>query len=152
MVIVCVLTLGVILNVSEMGVVDSAGGNNTLRVTPTACGLPVMAIPELFSAASEIVPPYGPAASAAEVTVTVKVAEPLAATTAEVGVTANQPVPLVMVAVGVMVTLPVHAPTTPTVKVCTAGFRPASLVKASAATEGACNVHTDCTVSVTVTI
>ncbi len=149
---ICVLTLGVIVNVSEIGAVDSAGGANTLRVTPTDCGLPVMAMPELFNAASEIVPPYDPATSAAEVTATVKIAEPLAATMAEVGVTANQPTPLVIVAVGVTVTLPVHAPITPMVKVCTAGFRPVSLVKVSAATEGACNVHAGCTVSVTVTI
>ena len=151
MVMVCVLTTGAILNVSEAGAVERAGGDNTLRLTPTDCGLPAIAAPALLNAASEIVPPYDPAASAAEVTVTVKVAVPLAATVAEEGDTANQPEPLLMVAVGVMVTLPVHAPTTPTVKVCAAGFAPASLLKVSLATEGACNVHAGCTVSVTFT-
>ena len=147
MVMVCVLTTGVILKVSEAGAVERTGGDNTLRLTPTDCGLPAITVP----AASEIVPPYDPAASAAEVTVTVKVAVPLAATVAEEGDTANQPEPLLMVAVGVMVTLPVHAPITPTVKVCAAGFVPASLLKVSLATEGACNVHAGCTVSVTFT-
>lgn len=56
MVIGCVLTPGVILNVSEVGAVESTGGDNRLKVTPTDCGLPMMAIPELFKAASEMVP------------------------------------------------------------------------------------------------
>ncbi len=80
---------------------------------------------------------------------TVKVAVPLAATGADAGETANQPVPLLIVAVGVMVTLPVQAPTTPIVKVCAAGFTPTELLNASLFTEGGCNVQTGSTVSVT---
>ena len=84
-------------------------------------------------------------------TVTVKVAMPLATTMAEAGVTANQPTPLVMVAVGVMVTLPVQAPATATVKICAAGFRPGWLLNTSLATDGAFNVQPGSTVSVTLT-
>ena len=80
-----------------------------------------------------------------------KVAVPPAATGAEAGETANQPVPLLMVAVGVTVTAPVQAPTTPMVKVCAAGFAPTGALKASLATDGGCKVQTGRTVSVTVT-
>ena len=54
---VCVLTTGAILNVREAGAVDSTGGDSTLRVAPTDCGLPAIATPVLLNAASEIVPP-----------------------------------------------------------------------------------------------
>ena len=47
-------------------------------------------------------------------------------------------------------TFPVQAPMTPTVKVCVAGFKPASAEKVSFVTEGSCSVHTGCTVSLTV--
>ncbi len=115
-----------------------------------------------FTAASDIEPRYFPASSAADVTVTVKVALPPPTTVAEAGVTASQPVPEAdvtasppvpeaSVTVGVMVTLPVQVPLTPTSKVCVAGFVPLSVEKVSPATEGPCSVHTDCCCTVSVT-
>lgn len=82
------------LKVSEVGLVVSAGGANTLRATLIDCGLPVMVIPLLSTAASEIAPVYAPAASADEVTVMVKVVELLLAMVAVAGVTVSQPLPL----------------------------------------------------------
>jgi hypothetical protein len=90
-----------------------------------------------------------PAARADEATVTVKVALLPLAIVAVAGDTASQPFPLDMVAVGVMVTLPVQALVTPTVKVCVAGFVPTELEKVSLLTEGGWSVHTGCTVRVT---
>lgn len=116
-----------------------------------------------FTAASDIEPRYFPAASAADVTVIVKVALPPPTTVAEAGVTASQPVPEAgvttasppvpeaSVTVGVMVTLPVQVPLTPTEKVCVAGFVPPLVEKVSLATEGLCRVHTDCSCTVSVT-
>src|SRR6266516_1626977 len=125
----------------------SAGVARTFNVTPTVCGLPVIAMPP-STAASEIEPLYDPAASAADVTVTVKVALLPLATGAVAGDTASQPV----VAVGLMVTAPRQPPITPMVKVCAAGFEPASAAKVSPVIEGACRVHAGCTVSVTLII
>lgn len=126
----------------------SAGGAKTVKVTPTVCGLPVIAMPPL-TAASEINPAYDPAARAADATVTVKVVLVPLASVAVAGDTASQLVPLAIVAVGVMVTLPVQAPMTPTVKVWVAGFVPTELEKVSLAIEGGCSVHTGCSVKVT---
>src|SRR5215472_16570734 len=102
--------------VNERGFTARAGGFNTLRVTPTACGLPTMVMP-LSTAESEIEPVYVAAGSVAEVTLTVKVALPPLVTVALTGETANQPLPDARVTVGVMVTFPRQAPMTPTVKV-----------------------------------
>jgi len=137
------------LKVSEPGLTVRVGGASTFSVTPTVCGLPVIAIPPSI-AAIEIEPVYGPAASAADVITTVKVALPLVIV-AKGGVTANQPVPDPSVTVGVMVTLPVHAPMIAIVKVCVAGFKPASALKVSPVVEGDCSVQGGCTDSVTVT-
>src|SRR6266567_4262089 len=49
-----------------------------------------------------------------------------------------------------MVTSPTQAPMMPTVKVCAAGFDPASALKVSPLKEGVCIVHCGCTVSVIV--
>src|SRR6202030_547010 len=136
---------------SEGRLAVSAGGDNTVRVMLTVCGLPMMAMPALFTAASEIVPVYVPAASADDVTVTVKVAVLRLAIIVDGGVTASQPLPFVIVAVGVIVTLPEQPPMMPMVKVCAAGFSPVSLVNAWVLSEGACNPHAGCTISVTVT-
>ena len=92
------------------------GGAETVKVMPTVCGLPLMAIPAL-KAASDIEPVYEPAARDADVTVTVKVALVPLVTFVEAGETASHPVPFAMVAVGVMVTFPVHAPLALMVKV-----------------------------------
>src|SRR5712692_6864220 len=108
------------LNDTEPGPAVRAGEAKTFNVIPTACGLPVIAMPP-FTAAREIEPAYAPAARPADTTVTVKVAlPPLAIVVA--GDTANQPVPLAIVAVGVTVTLPLQTPITPTVKLCVPGF------------------------------
>ena len=80
-----------ILNVKP-GPAVSEGPPKTLNFTSTVCGLPVIATPA-FTAASEIVPLYFPAARAADVIVTVKVPLLPLATVAEAGVTASQPVP-----------------------------------------------------------
>lgn len=74
---------------------------------------------------------------------------PPVSTVAAPGVTANQPAPEPNVMVGVIVTLPLHAPAAPTVKVCLAGFCP--LVAANVADEidGAWSVQAGCTVIVT---
>lgn len=80
-----------------------------------------------------------------------KVAVPPEATGAEAGETVSQPVPLLIVAVGVTVTAPVQAPTTPMVKVCAAGFAPTGLLKTRLVAEGGCKVQMGRTVSVTVT-
>lgn len=141
-------TVPVITLIVRPGPAVSAGGAKTLSVTPTVCGLPVIAMPP-STAASEIEPVYDPAASAADVTVTVKVAPVPLATVAGAGDTASQPVPVPIVTVGVMATAPRQPPITPIVKVCAAGFEPASVVKVSPATEGSCRVHAGCTVSVT---
>ncbi len=100
----------------------------------------MIAIP-LSTAAREIAPVYWPAASAAEFTVTVKVAEAPLATVAEAGDIDSHDPPLDVVAVGVIVTPPVHAPMTPMVKFCAAGLLPASLAKVSPVTEGGCKVQ-----------
>lgn len=110
------------LKESEAGLVESTGGEDTLRVILTDRGLPVIAIPLLSTAASEIAPVYVPAASADDVTVMVKVAELLLAILAVAGVTASQPLPLPIVAVGVRVIFPEQAPITLMVKVCAAGL------------------------------
>ncbi len=136
------------LNVNVPGAAVSEGGAKTVKVTPTACGLPVIARP-LLTPASEIEPVYDPAARADDATVTVKVALLPLATVAEAGDTASQPVPLAIGAVGVTVSLPVQAPVPPTGKVCVAGFMPTELEKVSLVTEGSCSVHTGCTVRVT---
>src|SRR5258708_29340342 len=120
----------------------SPGGDPTFNVTPTVCGLPVIVVAP-FTAANDIEPRYIPAASAADVTVTVKVALPPPTTVAEAGVTASQPVPDDSVKVGVIVTLPAQVPLTPTSKVCVAGFVPPSVEKVSPATEGPCRLHAD---------
>jgi len=137
------------LNATEPGPAVSAGLAETFNVIPTTWGLPLIAIVP-FTAASEIEPVYFPAARPADVTVTVKVELLPLTTVADAGDTASQPVPLAIVAVGVTVTLPVQAPVTPIAKVCVAGFEPAALEKVSFVTEGACSVHTGCTVKVTV--
>ncbi len=138
------------LNV-RAGPAVSAGGARTFNVTPTVCGLPAIATPP-STAAREIEPVYDPGASVADVTVTVKVALLPLATVAGAGDTASQPVPLPIVTVGVMVTAPRQPPITPMVKLCAAGFEPASVVKISPAIEGTCRVHAGCTVSVTVIV
>lgn len=74
------------------------------------------------------------------------------ASEAEGGETESQVPPLEVVAVGVMVTLPEHAPVTPTVKLCVPGFSPASFEKFSAALLGACKVQGDCKISVIATL
>src|SRR5260370_21627038 len=91
----------------------SPGGDPTFNVTPTVCGLPVIVVPP-FTAANDIEPRYFPAASAADVTVTVKVALPPPTTVAAPAVTATQPVPDDPVTGGVIVTLPAQLPLTPT--------------------------------------
>src|SRR5437879_3935976 len=112
------------------------------------CGFSEIVMATL-TAASEIEPVYCPAVSLSDVRVTVKVAAPPLATIAGAGDTASKPAPPVKSAVGVTVTFPVQAPMTPTVKVCVAGFKPASAEKVSFVTEGSCSVHTGCTVSLT---
>jgi hypothetical protein len=133
------------LNDTEPGPAVRAGEAKIFNVIPIACGLPVIAMPP-FTAAREIEPAYAPAARPADTIVTVKVALPPLATVAACD-TANQPVPLAIV--GVTVTLPLQAPITPTVKLCVPGFKPTSAEKVSPATDGACSVHTGCTVSET---
>jgi len=123
------------------GLTASTGGAATLRFTVTDCGLPVIVMPLLSTPASEIVPVNVPAASAAEVTVTVNLAGALLVAVAEAGDTESHVPPPVVVAVGVTVTLPAQVPMTPIVKDCVAGLRPASLVKVSVVAEGACRVH-----------
>jgi hypothetical protein len=103
------------------------------------------------TAASEIEPLYDPAASPVEVAVTVKVAEEPLATTAGEGEIESHDPPVVVVAVGVIVTLPPQAPITLIVKVCVPGFCPASLENVCAVAEGACNVQGGWTVRETVT-
>jgi hypothetical protein len=56
MVMFCVAGPGVMLKVREPGVTVSAGGAETVSVTPTDCGLPPMAAPALLTAASEMLP------------------------------------------------------------------------------------------------
>jgi len=133
----------VTLIVSPAGPTVRAGGAFTVSVTLTVCGLPAMARPP-STAASETEPLYFPAARAAEVTFTVKVVLP-PLMVAGAGVTVNQ----LCVAVGVIVTFPVHAPMIPMVKCWLAGFVPASALKFSWADEGASSVHGGCSVSVT---
>jgi hypothetical protein len=101
-----------------------------------------MVTPLALTAASEMAPLYGPALSVFDVIVTVKVAVP-PVIVADGGVTLIHP----CAAVGVIVILPVQAPKMPIVKLWLAseGFVPASLLKASLATEGACSVQTGCT-------
>src|SRR5579863_4488518 len=106
----------VTLNVSAAGPAVSAGADTTLRLTVSIRGLPLMAMPVLSTPASEIVPVYLPAASAADVTLIVKVVARLVAIVAEAGVTASQPLPLAIVTVGVIVTLPEQLPIMPIVK------------------------------------
>lgn len=121
-----------------------AGVATTVNVTPTTWGLPVIAaVP--FSAVNDTEPLYLPAASEDDVIDTVKVPLPPLSTVAGVD-TANQP--FLLLAVGVIVTLPLHAPITPTVNVCEAGSAPASVVKVKVGTEGACRVHAGCTANV----
>ena len=139
------------LKVSGPGPVVSAGGASTFNVTATVCGLPVIATP-LSTAASEIEPVYVPAASAADVTVTVKVALLPLATFAEAGDTASQPVPFPIVTVGVIFTVPTQDPITPIVKFCTGGFELTAVEKVSAGTGGFCSVQEGCTVNVTVIV
>lgn len=148
MLICCELLPVARLKVSAVGLVVSAGGAITLMATLIDCGLPVMAIPLLSTAASEIAPVYDPAVRADEVTVIVKVAELLLAMVALAGVTASQPLPLLIVAVGVTVTLPEQAPITLMVKVCAVGLRPASLENVVAVVDGACKVQGGCTFKV----
>ena len=78
----------------------------------------------------------------------VKVAELLLAMVALAGVTTSQPLPLLVVAVGVMVTLPEQAPITPIVKVCAVGLKPAALENMMAVVDGACRVQGGCTFKV----
>ena len=111
---------------SGPGPVVRAGKVRTPAVTVSDWGLPVMTMPLLSTAASEMMPLYDPAERDADVTVTVNVAVLLLVTGAEAGETASQLPPLPVVAVGVMVTLPVQVPVTPTVKVCVVGFNPTS--------------------------
>jgi len=130
----------------------SVGGASTFNVTPTACGLPVIAMPP-STAASEIEPVYGePLDSFAAAAVTVKVVLWPLASVAEAGDTASQPVPLSIVTLGVTVTVPVQFPMTPIVKLCGAGFKPGSVEKDFVGSEGLCNVHSGCTVNATVTL
>lgn len=106
-----------------------------------------------FTAASEIEPVYDPAASAAEVTVTVNVLLIPLASVAEAGDTASQPAPFPIVAVGITVTVPAQLPMTPIVKVCDAGgLKPCSVEKVSASCEGFCKVHCGCTARLTVIV
>ena len=135
-----------LLNLSAVGLTVRVGTATTLNVTTTVCGLPAGG-----SAASEIEPVYDPAASAAEVTVTVKVVVPLVIV-AEVGVTVSQPVADVIVTVGVMVILPLQFSLTLIVKVLGAGLDPFCVVKGNVATEGGRNLHSGCTVNMTVTV
>ena len=116
--------------ITAPGPAVSAGAAKTFNVIPTTWGLPLVAMLP-FTAAREIEPVYFPAASPVDAIVTVKIALPPLITVTGAD-TASQPVPLDMVAVGVIVTLPVQAPTTPTVNVCEAGFMPASAEKVTA--------------------
>ena len=135
-----------LLNLSAVGLTIRVGTATTLNVTATVCGLPAGG-----PAASEMEPVYDPAARAAEVTVTVKVVVSLVIV-AEAGVTVSQPVPDVILTVGVMVMLPSQFSVTLIVKVLGAGLDPFCVVKGNVATEGGCNVHSGCTVNVTVTV
>src|SRR6266480_1804507 len=135
------------LNVTEPGPAVSAGAAKTFNVIPTTLGLRLVAMLP-FSAASEIEPVYFPAARPADAIVTVKVALPPLVTLIGAD-TASQPVPLDKVAAGVIVTLPVQAPTTPTVNVCGAGFEPALAEKVIAGDDGGSRVHACCKVNVT---
>lgn len=147
--ICCELVPPATLKLSGPGPAVSTGAVSTFSVTATGCGLPVIAIPPL-TAASEIEPVYDPAARAADVTVTVKVALLPLAILAEASETPNQPVPLPMVTVGVIVTGPAQLPMTPMVKLWVVGFKPTSDEKAVVATGGACSVQVGCIVSVTI--
>jgi len=122
------------LNVTAPGPAVSEGAAKTFKVIPTTWGLPlVAAVP--FTAEREIEPVYLPAASPIDAICTVKIARPPLITVTGAD-TASQPVPLDIVAVGVIVTLPAQAPTTPTVNVCEAGFTPACVEKVIARAEG----------------
>ena len=111
----------------------------TVSVTPTLCGLPLIALLPL-SAASEIVPVYWPGERAEDDTLTVKVALPLVRV-AEGGDTASQPFPDAVVTVGVIVTPLAHDPLTPRVRVWAAGSDPILALKVSLDEEGAGNVQ-----------
>jgi hypothetical protein len=131
------------------GLAANTGLATTFRVIGITCGLPLIAIPP-FIATSEIEAVYVPAARPIEVTDSVKVALPPLVTAAVGDDIASQPVPLSIVIVGVIVTFPAQAPIIPTVKVCFAGFKPASGEKVSVVANGVCNVHTGCTFNVTI--
>ena len=93
------------------GLTAREGAASTFSDTATVCGLPLMVIPLLSTAAMEMSSLYGPAPSDAVVAVTVNVALP-PAITAEVGVTVSQR----CVTVGVMEISPLQAPVIPMVK------------------------------------
>ncbi len=139
-----VLTPVVTLKVSDVGETARTGSASTFSVMATVCGLFTIEMPP-STAAIEMVPLYCPGASEDEATVTVKVVDPWLILT-EPGETANQLPP---VAIAVSVTLPLQVPVMPIVKVCAAGFVPASTLKVSADDEGACREHGGCTVSET---
>ena len=127
------------LKASVPGLTARTGGTSvTVSVTPTLCGLPLIALLPL--AASEIVPVYWPGERAEDVTLTVKVALPLVRV-AEGGDTASQPFPDAVVTVGVIVTPLAHDPLTPRVRVWAAGFDPILALKVSLDEEGADNVQ-----------
>src|SRR5579883_173463 len=134
--------------VSEAGLSASAGDCITVNPTPTVWGLPVITVPPL-TAASEIVPEYVPAMSAADVILTVKVWLLPATILADEGETASHPVPVPSATLGVMVTSPAQVPVTATVNVLAGGFVPTSVVALIVETEGACSVHGGCMTSVT---
>ncbi len=126
-----------------------AGAAKTLSTTPTVCGLPVMAIPLLSTAASEMVSLNDPTPRDAESTLTVKGVLP-PVMTAEVGEIDSQ----LCVTVGVIVIFPEQAPKMPMVKLWVSGLglSPTSLPKFTVGTEAACSVHGGCTVRVTVMV